>query len=228
MSSQPEAPKKRRKSRFEVPFFLLRGLATFIMKLFFRLEIKGSIDWKNLAGGAILAGNHTGYLDSMAVLAACARPFYFLMRHEVFEWESVGWLMPYANIIPLYGHREKRALVETIQYLRQGGTICIFPEGKLSDDGRMAEFNPGVAFLHQKSERPIIPFAICGGFDAWAEGRRFPQFRPITVAIGEPIMPGECNDRAALTERVRQQVQALLDAHDESSRVLSSGKLQPN
>jgi 1-acyl-sn-glycerol-3-phosphate acyltransferase len=206
--------KKRRKSRFEVPFALLRLLANIIMKLAFRLETRGALQWQNQPGGVILAGNHTGYLDSLALLAACARPFYFLMRHEVFDWDWVGPLVPYGNIIPLYGGRERRGLVETVRYLRNGGAVCIFPEGKLSADGGMAEFNPGVAYLQEKSGRPIVPFAICGGYDAWAEGRPFPRFRPIAVVFGEPILPNESVDRNMLTRLIQQRVQALLDTHE--------------
>jgi 1-acyl-sn-glycerol-3-phosphate acyltransferase len=219
--------KKRRKSRFEVPFAMLRLLANVVMKLAFRLETRGVLQWQNQPGGVILAGNHTGYLDSLALLSACARPFYFLMRHEVFDWHWVGPLVPYGNIIPLYGGRERRALVETVRYLQKGGSICIFPEGKLSADGEMAEFNPGVAFLQQKSGRPIVPFAICGGYDAWAEGRPFPHFRSVQVVFGEPILPDASMDRAAIVELVQQRVQALLDAHGQGEARRSNTRYSP-
>src|SRR5689334_13118243 len=126
-----EALKKRRKSRFEVPFPILRLISKVVMKVAFRLETRGDLQWQNQPGGVILAGNHTGYLDSLSVIAACARPFYFLMRHEVFDWKWVGPLVPYGNIIPLVIGRERRALVETVRYLQNGGSLCIFPEGKL-------------------------------------------------------------------------------------------------
>lgn len=158
----------------------------------------------------ILAGNHTGYLDSLVVLAAVSRPFHFLMTHNVFGWHWVGRLVPYGNIIPIQPGREKRSLVETMQRLKRGGAICIFPEGRLTPDGQLLEFNPGVAYLQEKSARPIIPFAICGGYEAWPEGRPFPRFIKIALVFGEPIMPGTFQDREQVTQAVKSRIANLL------------------
>ncbi len=219
---------KRYKSRFELPYPFTRAVARFLLWLGFALEVQGqewllpdgpnathgrTTDEKNRGHrpGLILAGNHTGYLDSLVVVAAVASRFRFLMTHEVFDWGWVGRCVPYVNIIPIAPGREKRALVEAVQALQQSETICIFPEGRLSRDGSLGPFQNGVGLLQQKSGAMIVPFAICGGFAAWPEGQRLPRFGKILLLFGEPMLPDMSADRQAITQTLKTRVQALLD-----------------
>ena len=204
---------KRYKSRFELPFPLMRVVARCILRCGFAFEVQGqehlTLNNPNTSG-LILAGNHTGYLDSLVIMAGVARRFKFLMTHEVFDWGWVGRCVPYVNIIPIAPGREKRALVEAARDLQQSGVICIFPEGRLSRDGALGSFQSGVGLLQQKSGVPIIPFAICGGFAAWPEGQRFPRFGKILLRFGEPIFPDTSADRQAITQTLKARVQDLL------------------
>lgn len=196
---------------FEIPYPLLRLIAWSVLKPFFRFEIRGLEHLEHIQGRVILAGNHTGMLDSLTIAAACRRYFRFLMTEEVFGWGLIGKLVPYANIIPLYKGREKQALLRAIQELRQEGAICIFPEGKLTENGQLNPFNEGVALLHQKGRAPIVPFAIHGGFSAWPVGRRLPSFRKVILEFAPPILPDEITHRAVLTRTLQNQVNAMLN-----------------
>lgn len=213
------------KSRFEIPFFILRIIAWCIMKPFFRIEIRGQAVLNACDQGVILAGNHTGLLDSLTLLVACQRYFRFLMIDEVFSWEWVGKLVPYGNIIPLYQDRHRRVLVETVQQLRQGMAICIFPEGKLTQDGALNPFNKGVAYLQQKSGMPIVPFAISGGFEAWPQAQKWPRFRKIILQFGEPIQADLCETREKVIQTLEQRVQIMkltLDGQQEKPANIGS------
>lgn len=203
-SGQAQEPKsdakKECKSVFEIPFGLLKLISWLMLKPFFGFEVRGLQHLQACRNGVILAGNHTGFLDSLTVLVGCARYFRFMMTEEVFSWGLIGKLVPFGNIIPLYKGREKRALVDAVQLLKQGGALCIFPEGKLTKDGCLNPFHEGVAYLQEKSGAAIVPFAIHGGFEAWPQARRLPVFRKVILEFGEPMTsPAPLVNAAAVT-----------------------------
>ncbi|MEB3286803.1 MAG: lysophospholipid acyltransferase family protein [Vampirovibrionales bacterium] len=206
------------KPRCKIPFAVLRILSWTVLKVGFCFKIKGQQHLKETDGKGplILAGNHTGLLDSLIVLAAFPRQFYFLMHETVFTWAFVGKLVGWGNIVPLNPEQPKASLAKTLALLKAGTPICIFPEGKLSRDGEMNPFSDGVAFLQQKSNAAILPFCIIGGFRAWREGTRWPKFTPVTLVFGAPIYPGVLpnhHKRAEITGLLKARIQALQVQH---------------
>jgi 1-acyl-sn-glycerol-3-phosphate acyltransferase len=194
---------------FEIPFPILKTFSAGVLASLFQFEVRGEHHVEKLRGRLLLAGNHTGLLDSLAVIAAFRRNFRFIMTEEVFSWGLIGKIVRYGNIIPLYKGRAKRAMLEVIERLRREEVICIFPEGRLTEDGSLAAFNEGVAYLHGKSDAPIVPFVIHGGFEAWPIGRRLPRPRKIILEFGEPILPGHPLSREELTRLLQERVEAM-------------------
>jgi len=174
-----------------VPQCLLRGIAVPLMKLGFRLEVRGKDHLRQLSGPIILAGNHTGYLDSLIVLAAVNRPFKFLMSDEVYSWKSVGKFVRCGNIIPIDRTSPRQGLKRALDALKSGTSLCIFPEGTLTQTGELGRFNPGVAYLQQKTGLPVLPFTICGGFEAWAVETPRPRFEKLIIQFGQPLYPAD-------------------------------------
>lgn len=198
------------KSAFEIPYGLLHRLSRCLLKAGFALEVHGSEHLEKSSGAVILAGNHTGFLDSLILLAAFHRHFHFLMDEKVFGWGLIGKLARYSNILPIKPKQSKTSMASAIGALRNGTSICIFPEGKLSVNGQLGRFQEGVAFLQEKSGATILPFAISGGFEAWPYGQRFPCFHPIRLAFGESIPCETAKDRAEVTVLLRSRISQML------------------
>lgn len=200
-----------RESRFQIPVIFLRLLSLTLLKIFYRFEIQGLEHLKTQKAGFILAGNHTGYLDSLLIYAALNRDFFFLMKEEVFSWRIVGQWVRHGNIIPLYEGKEKRMLVETLRLLKAGHPLCVFPEGRLTETGEINPFQEGVAFLQEKSQVPILPFAIQGGFEAWAYGQPWPNLKrgSLRLVIGPAIPFDAQQSRQTITEHLYQKVNSL-------------------
>jgi 1-acyl-sn-glycerol-3-phosphate acyltransferase len=194
---------------FEIPFPVLKTISESVLASLFQFEVCGRHHVEALRGRVLLAGNHTGLLDSLAVIAAFRRNFRFIMTEEVFTWGLIGKIVRYGNIIPLYKGKARRAMQEVIERLRREEAICIFPEGKLTEDGNLTAFNEGVAYLHDKSDAPIVPFVIHGGFEAWPVGSRFPRLRKVILEFGEPILPGHPLSRQELTRLLQERVEAM-------------------
>ena len=69
----------------------------------------------------------------------------------------------------------------------QGYSILIFPEGRLTRDGAMEPFKPGVGLLAKRLELSVVPIHLDGLFAILSYRDRWPKIGPVRVRIGEPI-----------------------------------------
>ncbi len=157
------------------------------MRVFFSLEVDGLHYVKEQSGAVILAGNHTGWLDTLALGCACNRRIRFLTAEWVTKWPIMGPFIVALGGIPVCPGKGTQALDEAVKCLKRGEDVCIFPEGLLSTDGNLSQFHSGVAKLHKESGCPIIPFAIYGGYEAWPYNRPLPRLHKIAVHFGVPL-----------------------------------------
>jgi len=93
--------------------------------------------------------------------------------------------------------------------LAAGELVCIFPEGKLTGDGELAPFRPGIERILERTPVPVVPMAIRGMWGSFFSRQGGKQFRRpfrrvwsrIELVIGEPIAPAAVS-AAGLAERV--------------------------
>jgi 1-acyl-sn-glycerol-3-phosphate acyltransferase len=170
-----------------IVYFTIRFFARIIMRLFFSLEYDGLHYLREQKGPVILAGNHTGWLDTLALSSACNRRVRFLTAEWVTKWPILGPLIVALGGIPVCPGKGLRSIEDAVACLAHGDDICIFPEGVLSTDGNLAQFRSGVAKLHKESGCPIIPFAIYGGYEAWPYNHLLPHFHKIAIHFGIPF-----------------------------------------
>jgi 1-acyl-sn-glycerol-3-phosphate acyltransferase len=76
---------------------------------------------------------------------------------------------------------------KAIELLKQNRNVGLFPEGRVSLDGKLMDFRRGAALLAYKTGRPIVPCAVFGAYEAYPLGAKFPKFLPIKIKIGKPI-----------------------------------------
>ncbi|MBN3789888.1 lysophospholipid acyltransferase family protein [Burkholderia sp. Ac-20353] len=99
-------------------------------------------DAARLDASALVVGNHVSWLDIYAVNAW--RPTPFVSKAEVRQWPIVGWLAERLDTVFL--QREKRTEAMRIMHemadrLRNGGLMCVFPEGTTSDGQDLLPFH---------------------------------------------------------------------------------------
>lgn len=188
----------------DLVFLLCRLFARALLKVFFQFQIiDKSHQLDDTASGVshwgrrrtvILAGNHTGWLDPLIVGAIFERRTRFLVMDDAMKWPVIGHLAATLGAIPLKRGQGSDALKSAEACLSKGESVLIFPEGKLTRDGSIGEFQSGVARLQRDAQCPIVPFAITGGFEAWPKGKKTPRPAAIRVAIGKPLEVKELRD----------------------------------
>lgn len=193
----------------EITYQLLRGFLKIILKIWFQLKVTGL---ENIPSERkiILAGNHSSLMDGVVVMAAYPRRVYFLASERIFYGHTFSFLVRHLGFIPVKkGPANKEALQEAINLLERKRAICIFPEGKITEDGNLAEAKAGVAVLAQKGEATILPFAIEGAYEAWPVKQKKPKAFPVEIRFGKPIKEFGEKPLAELTEGVMEEVKKV-------------------
>jgi 1-acyl-sn-glycerol-3-phosphate acyltransferase len=200
-----------------VPEFFLRFVAWIYVSLFYRVTITGVEDNVPDEGPALLVCNHVSYMDPVLISAAVPRPIRFVMYYKIFRVPGMNWVFRAYRAIPIAGSKEDPAVMEAAfdevtAALAAGELVCIFPEGALTKDGRIAPFRGGVERILAVSPVPVVPMALTGLWDSmWSKrdsrlGRlRVPRrlFAKVSV-IADPPVDGKTATAASLEARVRE------------------------
>lgn len=140
-------------------------------------------------GGAIIAPNHTSYLDPPLISASWPEETHYLARSTLFDSSILNFLLTRLHTHPVHGSAQDIASFKILcQLLNEGKKVVIFPEGKRSEDGQLLPVKTGVAMLALRTQCPIIPTYIHGTYDAWPRHQRWPKpWGKVACVFGKPI-----------------------------------------
>ncbi|MDP2940078.1 MAG: AMP-binding protein [Candidatus Omnitrophota bacterium] len=228
------APSDEIKNKIELKPSILNKFLTLILikflfrifKIFWRLEVKGK-DNIPKKGYFIFCANHASYLDGLAVAAAMPFPvllnLYFIGWRQIFEHPAIKWANKMARLVPIDSSMELISTMRAASFiLKNSKSICIFPEGQRTIDGKIKEFRKGMGILVKELGPTVIPLAIKGTFEAWPRTRGFPKTYPIKVVFGKPITKQDLLakiaetqiDYEAISSYLREEVEKLFLSDD--------------
>jgi 1-acyl-sn-glycerol-3-phosphate acyltransferase len=110
--------------------------------------------------------NHPSHADPAFLTAGCRRWIHFLQAREYYDVFLLRRLFRLWGCIPVTrGGRDKHAIREALERLRQGAVVGLFPEGDLTPAGadRLRQGHPGTALLALRGRVPVFPAFIVGG-----------------------------------------------------------------
>lgn len=162
----------------------------------FRTKIRyenKAVQGRCVKGGAIIVSNHTSVFDYAVYLFVFFwRTLRTVMAEVLFEKQPLGTFLKMMGGIRVdRDANEFGYMVKCEKILRDGGLLCVFPEGRLPKPGeeRPLPLKPGAAYLSLCTAAPVIP--------VYTNGSYFKKKRA-QVIIGTPIDPLEYirNDRS--------------------------------
>ncbi len=149
-------------------------------------------------GPLIAVFNHASFLDPwFAGMLLPRLPIRYLITEEWYR-RSRLWTAFFAGYgtIPTSGRRPVETILRVVEALARGDFIGLFPEGRISHDGRMNRVRHGVGWMAALSGAPVLPCALRGNYEALPRQRRRPRRHPVVLVIGEPLrFPGGPADR---------------------------------
>ena len=160
---------------------------------------------RRLPPNCILVSNHTSLLDfALYLLVFPGRTLRFPMAEVLFRNGKFLSCLLYA----LGGIRVDRDgkdfsfVSQCLEVLDQGGTLGIFPQGRLPVNGKPFPFTVSTAFIATHTDAPIIPVYT---------GGKYGIFNRTQVVIGAPIRVSEHLQPGLTKDQQLQQLTQMLE-----------------
>jgi 1-acyl-sn-glycerol-3-phosphate acyltransferase len=190
----------------------------------FLIRIVGAVLWRARAAGEehvpmtgplVVACNHISNLDPPLLGAYCPRRIRYMAKKELFAIPVLGPLIAAVGAYPVDREGSATAAIKrSVEVLREGGCVGIFPEGGRNVHGDK-EARTGVALIASLAKAPVLPAYI-------HNSARAGQLATITVAFGQPMrLPAgrkaTREDLAKFTDDVMDAIRALGKSIDGNS-----------
>jgi 1-acyl-sn-glycerol-3-phosphate acyltransferase len=116
------------------------------------------------------------------------RRAWFLGRSDLFPVPGLKAICQWLGWIPLRTSRlDREAFGKTVDLIKDGKVVVIFPEGSRTLDGRLQFPKPGIGVIVAQTGCPVVPAYLKGTYDVLPSGTMWPRFRPVTVVYGEAL-----------------------------------------
>jgi 1-acyl-sn-glycerol-3-phosphate acyltransferase len=171
---------------------IFRPIVGVVSRVFWKIEFHG-LENVPECGGLIIASNHQTYIDPFWLSVPIKRPTRYLAWSAAFRWPVVGKLLTWFGAWPLaLEGSDPAAIRSSLQWLRNGGAVVIFPEGARSTStGALERFKAGAVRLALEAQVPILPVTIKGGNQVWPRGWKFPRAGRKVVVTYHPLYHAE-------------------------------------
>ena len=202
---------------YNIIFVILRSIFQFILfpfiSILYRRKYVGRENLKHLIHPTIFISNHVSLIDTFVILYSLPIKIrlklttvmsiehhflnYFKGTGNIFRrfFEAAGFYLficLFLNVVPLSRtHGFKQSLENIGSLIDKGWNILIFPEGAITIDGNIKEFEPGIGIIAKDIKVPIVPIRIDGLHDILHNGilplGHFPKIPLVKINFGKQI-----------------------------------------
>lgn len=161
-------------------------------------------------------GNHRSYFDILITYARCPRLTGYIAKKEMEKFYLLrDWMRKlHCLFLDRSNPREGlKTIMKGIEYVKEGISICIFPEGTRSKTDEMLPFKEGSLRIAEKTGCLIVPMALSNTAEIFEN--HLPWIRPCKVVLeyGEPIDPKALSkeEKKFLGAYTQEKIQKMLD-----------------
>ena len=192
---------------------------TVLCGLWFRTRYEGRGNVPT-SGPYVVAPVHRSNLDTLIVGGISRRRLRFMGKDSLWKSRFFGALFSALGAFPVHrGSADREALRRSIEVLKGGEPLVMFPEGTRQSGPVVQPLFEGAAYVACRAGVPIVPVGIGGSEAAMPKGSKMIRPTKVHVVVGRPLLPPEATEggrvpRAAvheLTERLHAELQTLFD-----------------
>lgn len=154
------------------------------------IEIRGKENIRQ--EGVLYAAKHQSAIETYCLSSYITKAT-FILKKELTYIPIFGWAQAFYGMIAVDrsagGATLKRLLKEAKERMKNGRPIIIFPEGTRTKPGLTTEYKPGLVFLYQNLNVPVVPVALNSGL-FWAKNSFLRYPGKIIIEFMEPMPLG--------------------------------------
>lgn len=165
----------------------------------------------------LFIGNHRSYFDILLTYSRCRRLTGYVAKKEMLSYPLLRTWMKrlYCLFLDRSNAREGlKTILQAIEYVKNGISICIFPEGTRNDgeEGSLLPFHSGSFKIAEKSGCPIIPVSMNNTAEIFEN--HLPRIKKthIIIEYGTPIRPADMTpeERKQISEYCQNLIQKTI------------------
>ncbi len=162
----------------------------------------------------VVVSNHESHLDGPGIQTTLSRrSIRYVAKQSLFKIPFLGWGLRAAGNVPVsrQGLKADHRRLNESDERSKDGDVLFFAEGTRSRDGALHPFKKGAFYFAITHGRPIVPVAVCGGYEVMPAGGLRPQKGSLALCVGAPIDVSSYGreDAGLLRDRVSEEVTRL-------------------
>lgn len=138
-----------------------RLIIKLILRLFFRVEVKGWENWENAGDGVLIAPNYVSFIDPVILAVCLPEKVPFAIERRLTKKRFASLFLPLAETHILDADAPL-TLKYFLNLLKNGGRCVIFPELQPTTIGNPMKVSRGVAMIADHTKAKILPINIQG------------------------------------------------------------------
>jgi len=205
-------------------------VSLFIIRLnpYWERKVIYEVPLEELPQPMIVMSCHRSFADPLVVSGAIPESK-AIAQSSIFDYPIFGSIFKNNGDLPVYfakidgKWRTKPGSTEELMqkakdYLAEGVSVGVFPEGTISKDEEMKPFKPGFFKLALETGTPIVPVALEGNETLWPMKKHIKDVSVpenylsagrCYVKVGAPIDPEDYGELDALMTAVRGKIQSM-------------------
>lgn len=170
----------------------------------------------------IIVANHTSNFDPVLLALKWNKNVHFMAKEELFKVFLVGRVLKSVKMIPVRrGESDRKAVKESLDYLKKGEIVALFPEGTRNKENKeLLPFHTGAAFFAKFSGLEVLPIGIIG-----TDKIKFKNFNKIVFNVGKPLKISDyyegkisSKELISFTDILRNEIGGLLGIENENNK----------
>lgn len=168
-------------------------------------------------GGLLILANHRADIDPMAVQLASPRVVHFMAKSELFKIPILGGILRYFKAFPVNrGAPDRQSIRFAVDLLTKGETVCIYPEGQLTETGHLQPIMPGAGLIIRMAKTPVICCGLNGTDRIMPYGKFIPRFsfKTVTATWGDAKSFSENTSNEEIVAWVEAELRSLTEDYE--------------
>ncbi len=173
---------------------LIRLIGLAVIRTIYRIKVSGTLNVPE-EGGVLLLPNHVTFADAFYLTAACPRRVRFVMDETFIASFWIRRFTEIFNTVTIARNNPREAIRATVEALKEGHVVCLFPEGQITRTGTLIALERGFELISRRANCPLIPVWVDGSWGSIFSYERGPGFKkrpyhlphPLSISFGEPM-----------------------------------------